>query len=130
MYSPSSIQDLIYEGFYDDFGPLNLSKIWKYTTEVSKILSDNTHKDHIFYHQSSSDHRKHCNAALLICAFQVLRGETLDDRPKENCVGSLLTHEKIKFISVQRCGKRNMHLQMHSFGLPPRAIVRHEIRVV
>ena len=65
-------KDLVYEGFYEDFGPLNLSKIWKYTTEVSKIISDNTHKDHIFYHQTSSDYRKHCNAALLMCAFQVL----------------------------------------------------------
>ena len=72
-------KDLVYEGFYEDFGPLNLSKIWKYTTEVSKIISDSSHKDHIFYHQTSSDYRKHCNAALLMCAFQVLSSYTKDD---------------------------------------------------
>ncbi len=31
-------QDLEYEPFYLDFGPLNLGKMWKYVTELEKLL--------------------------------------------------------------------------------------------
>lgn len=36
--------DLEYDSFYEDFGPLNLSKIYKYTLEVQKIMKDDKYK--------------------------------------------------------------------------------------
>lgn len=78
-------KDLVYDGFYDDFGPLNICKVWKYTTEINKILTNAGHKDHIFYHQTSSNFKKSSNAALLICAFSVTHIIMLDDYFEENC---------------------------------------------
>ena len=65
------MQDLEYEPFYEDFGPLNLAKIWKYTTEVNKIIKDDRFKDSIFYHLTSTKFQKNTNAALLLCCFTV-----------------------------------------------------------
>lgn len=70
---PPITQDLEYDAFYEDFGPLNLSKVWKYTSEVQKIMKDEKFQDNIFYHQTASDYKKNTNAAFLICAAQVSR---------------------------------------------------------
>jgi len=40
MYDYFLSQDLTYEPFYEDFGPLNLAMIWKYVKEVEKTLFD------------------------------------------------------------------------------------------
>ena len=34
------MQDLTYENFYEDFGPLDIGKVWKYCKEVSRIVYD------------------------------------------------------------------------------------------
>ena len=66
------MKDLVYEGFYEDFGPLNLSKIWKYTSEIQRVLSDKGFEKNIIYHHTSPDFQKSTNSCLLICAFLVL----------------------------------------------------------
>jgi cell division cycle 14 len=33
------MQDLVYQPFYADFGPLSLGKTWKYITELEKLVS-------------------------------------------------------------------------------------------
>jgi len=65
------MQDLTYEGFFEDFGPLNLAKIWKYINEVLKFLTDKKYSESIFYHLTSPHYSKCANSALLVCAYLV-----------------------------------------------------------
>lgn len=68
---PSLTQDLVYEGFFEDFGPLNLAKIWKYIAEVQKFLTDKKYAENVFYHFTSPHFAKCTNSALLVCAYLV-----------------------------------------------------------
>lgn len=65
-------KDLVYEPFYEDFGPLNLAKIWKYISEVSKYLTAEEYSQNVFYHHTSLDYRKCSNSALLVCAYLII----------------------------------------------------------
>ncbi|XP_041976343.1 tyrosine-protein phosphatase CDC14-like [Aricia agestis] len=63
--------DLIYENYYLDFGPLNLGCVYKYY----KLLNDkiNLHsQNQVLIHYTSADSRKKANAAFLIGCFGVL----------------------------------------------------------
>ena len=65
------IQDLEYDPFYQDFGPLNLGKTWKYVTELEKLLKHPQYLKNTIYHYTSLDFAKAANAAFLMGAFQV-----------------------------------------------------------
>jgi cell division cycle 14 len=65
------MQDLVYEGFFEDFGPLNLAKIWKYINEVYKFLNDEKFATNTFYHYTSPHYTKCTNSALLVCCYCV-----------------------------------------------------------
>jgi hypothetical protein len=71
MYFLGHSQDLAYEGFFEDFGPLNLAKIWKYINEVHKFLTDKKYSDNVFYHFTSPHYSKCVNSALLVCCYLV-----------------------------------------------------------
>ena len=64
--------DLVYQPFYADFGPLSLGKTWKYITELEKLLAKDQYKDNKLYHFCSTDSAKAANAAFLMGAFQVV----------------------------------------------------------
>jgi cell division cycle 14 len=70
-YSNNIIQDLVYQPFYADFGPLSLGKTWKYITELEKLLGQENLKKTNLYHYTSTDSAKCANAAYLMGAFQV-----------------------------------------------------------
>lgn len=55
-----------------DFGPLNLGKMWKYVSELEKLISHPNYKKNKIYHFTSTDNNKALNAAFLMGAFQVL----------------------------------------------------------
>eukprot|EP00284_Hemiselmis_tepida_P011545 CAMPEP_0174922840 /NCGR_PEP_ID=MMETSP1355-20121228/6171_1 /TAXON_ID=464990 /ORGANISM="Hemiselmis tepida, Strain CCMP443" /LENGTH=357 /DNA_ID=CAMNT_0016168479 /DNA_START=122 /DNA_END=1192 /DNA_ORIENTATION=- len=64
-------QTLCYEPFYDDFGPLNLSKFWRYVQLLrAKFAAANLQGKRIV-HVSSPDKRKSTNAAWLAGAYLV-----------------------------------------------------------
>lgn len=68
-----SIDDeLHYEGFYADFGPLNLAMLYKYCSRLYGILMDSSHKGKAVYHITGLEAFKRPNAAYLIGAFSVL----------------------------------------------------------
>jgi hypothetical protein len=71
-YEIDMTQDLVYQPFYADFGPLSLGKTWKYITELEKLLNQETLKKTHLYHYTSTDSAKCANAAYLMGAFQVL----------------------------------------------------------
>lgn len=68
-----SIDDeLIYENFYADFGPLNLAQFHRYCNKVNKKLKSITLAKKKIVHYTSFDARKRANAAFLVGAYQIL----------------------------------------------------------
>ncbi len=66
------MQDLVYQPFFADFGPLSLGKTWKYISELEKLLGNANYKKNHLYHYTSTDSAKCANAAYLMGAFQVV----------------------------------------------------------
>jgi cell division cycle 14 len=64
--------ELVYEPFFADFGPLNLAMIYRYCKKIEAKLSDPTLAGKQIVHCCSLDPKKRANAAFLICAYQVL----------------------------------------------------------
>lgn len=68
-----SIDDeLLYENFYADFGPLNLAQLHRYCSKVIKKLKSITLAKKKIVHYTSFDARKRANAAFLIGAYQII----------------------------------------------------------
>jgi cell division cycle 14 len=69
-------KDLIYEPFNKDFGPLNLGNIFKFVTEVERILnssrSTSSESKTIYYHYTSEHSKTKTNSCFLMGAFQIL----------------------------------------------------------
>lgn len=64
--------ELVYEPFVADFGPLNLAMIYKYCKILEAKLTDSSLTDRRIIHYCSHDPKKRANAACLICAYQVI----------------------------------------------------------
>jgi len=62
-------QDLVYEPFFADFGPLNLGNTYRFVTELEHLLADQSYSKYLIYHYTSLDSAKRANAAYLICAY-------------------------------------------------------------
>lgn len=63
--------DLIYENYYSDFGPLNLSCVYKYCKILNEKLQFYLNKQCIV-HYTSTDPKKKANAAFLLGCYGVL----------------------------------------------------------
>ncbi|XP_062437052.1 dual specificity protein phosphatase CDC14A isoform X1 [Rhea pennata] len=65
-------EELVYENFYGDFGPLNLAMLYRYCCKLNKKLkSFSLSRKKIIYY-TSFDQRKRANAAFLIGAYAVI----------------------------------------------------------
>jgi len=64
--------DLVYEPFFADFGPLDLGKTYRFVTELEKLLKDPNYSKSKFFHHTSVDSAKRSNAACLMGCFQVI----------------------------------------------------------
>ncbi|RZF36487.1 hypothetical protein LSTR_LSTR015289 [Laodelphax striatellus] len=70
-----SIDDeLVYDNFYSDFGPLNLAMLYRYCTELTKKLQtcSSIQARKKIVHYTTMDDKKRVNAAFLIAAYAVL----------------------------------------------------------
>ncbi|EDO38271.1 predicted protein, partial [Nematostella vectensis] len=68
-----SIDDeLIYENFYADFGPLNLAMLYRYSCKLNKKLKSFSLGKKKIVHFTSTDSRKRANAACLIGSYAVI----------------------------------------------------------
>jgi len=65
-------EDLVYEPFFADFGPLNLGKTYRFVQELDKLLKDGNYSKSKFYHHTCLDVAKKANSAYLMGAFQVI----------------------------------------------------------
>ncbi|VDI43259.1 cell division cycle 14 [Mytilus galloprovincialis] len=64
--------ELIYENFYADFGPLNLAQLYRYCCKLNKKLKSFSLAKKRIIHYTSYDARKRANAAFLISAYSVI----------------------------------------------------------
>ncbi|XP_043256826.1 dual specificity protein phosphatase CDC14C isoform X1 [Colletes gigas] len=68
-----SIDDeLVYENFYDDFGPLNLAMLYHYCQKVNKKLKAVTLRRKQIVHYTTMNPEKRVNAAFLIGSYAVI----------------------------------------------------------
>lgn len=64
--------DLVYEPFHKDFGPLDLAKVHRFWSELEKLVSDKKYAKYKIYHYTSLVKEKQANAAFLMGAFMVI----------------------------------------------------------
>nr|XP_006812649.1 PREDICTED: dual specificity protein phosphatase CDC14A isoform X1 [Saccoglossus kowalevskii] len=64
--------ELIYENFYADFGPLNLALLYRYCCKLNKKLKSFSLNKKKIVHYTSFDARKRANAAFLIGAYSII----------------------------------------------------------
>lgn len=64
--------ELVYEPFNKDFGPLNLAKTHKYMRELVRLLSDPKYSDSKIFHYTSTRFDKQANSCFLMGAFMVV----------------------------------------------------------
>lgn len=65
-------EDLAYQPFFSDFGPLNLSMVYRYCRLLEAMLNDEELVSKRIIHYCSHCPKKRANACLLICAFQLM----------------------------------------------------------
>ncbi|XP_040215874.1 dual specificity protein phosphatase CDC14A isoform X2 [Rana temporaria] len=65
-------EELVYENFYADFGPLNLALLYRYCCKLNKKLKSFSLSRKKIVHYTSYDQRKRANAAFLIGAYTVV----------------------------------------------------------
>lgn len=64
--------ELVYENFYADFGPLNLGNLYRYCCKVNKKLKSFSLAKKRIVHYTSFDARKRANAAFLIASYAII----------------------------------------------------------
>lgn len=80
-YTPSDTKDLVYftiedalpyNAFHLDFGPLNISNLYRFAVILHNILNDdeNQGKGVVFY--SSTSPKQRANAACILCCYMIL----------------------------------------------------------
>ncbi|XP_040576096.1 dual specificity protein phosphatase CDC14A [Lepeophtheirus salmonis] len=65
-------KDLIYENFYCDFGPLNLSQLFRYSALLNRKLTSPSLVGKKIVHYTTRDAAKRANAAYLIGSYAVI----------------------------------------------------------
>ncbi|XP_074858829.1 dual specificity protein phosphatase CDC14A isoform X3 [Carettochelys insculpta] len=65
-------EELVYENFYSDFGPLNLGMVYRYCCKLNKKLKSFSLSRKKIVHYTTFDQRKRANAAFLIGSYVVI----------------------------------------------------------
>lgn len=80
MHCFTTDQTLVYEPFFSDFGPLNLSHLYRFCKALQAKLNNPKFKDRQLVYYCSTKPQFRANAAALIGCFQVLH---LDRKPMD-----------------------------------------------
>ncbi|XP_075616162.1 dual specificity protein phosphatase CDC14A isoform X1 [Balearica regulorum gibbericeps] len=104
-------EELVYENFYGDFGPLNLAMLYRYCCKLNKKLKyfSLSRKKIVYY--TSFDQRKRANAAFLIGAYAVIY---LKKTPEE-AYRTLLSGSNPPYLPFSHSAKED---QIVSFLIP------------
>jgi len=99
--------ELVYEPFFADFGPLDLGKTYRFVTELEKLLQEPSYSKSKFFHHTSLDTAKRANAACLMGCFQVIMlGRTAEEAwaPFKNVQPSLAEFRDASYTNATyRC---------------------------
>ena len=98
--------ELVYEPFFADFGPLNLSSTFRYCRLVKAILDDPQLMNKKIVHFTSQDPKKRANAAYLVGAFLVMmlrKPADLAHRPFLNIRPPFLPYRDATMGRIQGC---------------------------
>ncbi|KAL2740906.1 dual specificity protein phosphatase CDC14C-like isoform X1 [Vespula squamosa] len=90
--------ELVYNNFYNDFGPLNLACLYRYCCKVNKKLNNPINKHKQIVHYTTKNERKRANAAYLIASYAILY---LNKTPKETYKPLVLKNELVSFRLFQ-----------------------------
>lgn len=72
--------DLKYVPFFSDFGPLNMAKIYRFITELEKLLNSPRAQNIVIYHYTSLISSNRVNAAFIMGCFMISKmGMTAED---------------------------------------------------
>ena len=64
--------ELVYQPFCSDFGPLNIGMIYKFCIELEKLVKNPAYSAYKIFHYTSQNPQKRSNAGLLMGAFQII----------------------------------------------------------
>ncbi|XP_030049493.1 dual specificity protein phosphatase CDC14B isoform X3 [Microcaecilia unicolor] len=64
--------ELVYENFYSDFGPLNLAMLYRYCYKLNRKLKSSSLGRKKVIHYTGCDHKKEANAAFLIGCYAII----------------------------------------------------------
>jgi len=64
--------ELVYEPFFDDFGPVNLAMLYRFCCHLADKLRDRALADKKIVYYTSHDQQKRANGAFLITAFSII----------------------------------------------------------
>lgn len=100
--------ELVYENFYNDFGPLNICMLYRYCRTLNEKLRSAQHAKKKIVHYTSVDASKRLNAAYLMGAFSVIYlKRTPDEALKPLTSGcNVLTYTKFCDASYVYSGYR------------------------
>ncbi|XP_055334717.1 dual specificity protein phosphatase CDC14AB-like [Paramacrobiotus metropolitanus] len=114
--------EFVYDSFFDDFGPLNIAKVYRYCEKVWKRLhpnsnvsagaaGDNHGTQKLFHYSSTTDERKFINAAWLVGAFCILK---LHKSPDEvmNLLDKFASQKNLITFRDASCGPPTYHLNL------------------
>ncbi|CAK9823216.1 Dual specificity protein phosphatase CDC14A [Anthophora retusa] len=65
-------EELVYNNFYNDFGPLNIACLYRYCCKVNKKLESPGNKNRQIVHYTSHRDHKRANSAYLVASYMVL----------------------------------------------------------
>lgn len=106
-------QELIYENFYSDFGPLNLSHVYRYCSKVNKKLKSYSLQKKKIVHYTSETPNYRVNAAFLAGCYQII----YLNKPANDVYKLLISSTKQQH-QMQRDSSNsemvNIHLTHHS----------------
>ncbi|XP_073489118.1 dual specificity protein phosphatase CDC14B isoform X2 [Aquarana catesbeiana] len=68
----STDDELVYENFYADFGPLNLAMLYKYCCKLNKKMKSFSLTKKKIVHYTNNDQKKQANAAFLIGSYAII----------------------------------------------------------
>ncbi|XP_064476818.1 dual specificity protein phosphatase CDC14A-like isoform X2 [Ornithodoros turicata] len=100
-----SIDDeLVYESFYADFGPLNLAMLYRYCVKLNKKLNSYALANKKIVHYTSSDNKKRVNAAFLMGAYCIVHLKRSSDEAYQALIaGSYMSYVPFRDASFGPC---------------------------
>lgn len=88
--------ELIYESFFNDFGPLNISMLYHYCVKVNKKLKSLSSQKRVV-HYTSYNEQKRVNAAFLACSYMIIYWTYTPELVYE----ALAAHNSMEFIDFR-----------------------------